>query len=96
MAAGGAEEHQVTATDSDAYARSSEAAAPAVGGESLGSGDGLQGEPRNEGASGNDNSSASGDVTDVERSIWPMLLFAGIAVIVGGVLLRWVLVPRAG
>ena len=39
-ASGGAEEHQVMATDSDANARSTQAA-PAVGGESLGSGDGF-------------------------------------------------------
>ncbi len=95
MAAGGAEEHRVTATDSDAYARTSEAAAPAVGGESLGSGDGLQGEPPNEGEPDADNSSTSGDVTDVERSIWPMLLFTGVAVLIGAALLRWILVPRA-
>jgi hypothetical protein len=31
-----------------------------------------------------------------ERSPWPMVLFTGAAVIVGAVLLRWILVPRAG
>jgi hypothetical protein len=31
-----------------------------------------------------------------ERSIWPMLLFAGVALMVGAALLRWILVPRAG
>lgn len=31
-----------------------------------------------------------------ERSPWPMVLFTGVAVIVGAVLLRWILVPRAG
>jgi len=31
-----------------------------------------------------------------ERSPWPMVLFTGIALIVAAVLLRWVLVPRAG
>jgi hypothetical protein len=31
-----------------------------------------------------------------ERPIWPMLLFAGIAILVGASLLRWILVPRAG
>lgn len=31
-----------------------------------------------------------------ERSPWPMVLFAGIALIIGALLLRWVLVPRAG
>ena len=31
-----------------------------------------------------------------ERSIWPMVLFTGIALMVGVALLRWILVPRAG
>ncbi|MDQ2673370.1 MAG: hypothetical protein M3Y40_01815 [Chloroflexota bacterium] len=31
-----------------------------------------------------------------ERSIWPMVLFTGIALMVGAALLRWILVPRAG
>lgn len=31
-----------------------------------------------------------------ERSPWPMVLFAGIALIIGALLLRWILVPRAG
>jgi hypothetical protein len=31
-----------------------------------------------------------------ERSPWPMVLFTGIAVLVAGALLRWILVPRAG
>lgn len=31
-----------------------------------------------------------------ERSPWPMVLFAGVALMVGAALLRWILVPRAG
>jgi hypothetical protein len=31
-----------------------------------------------------------------ERPIWPMLLFAGVAILIGAPLLRWILVPRAG
>jgi hypothetical protein len=31
-----------------------------------------------------------------ERSPWPMVLFAGVAVMIGALLLRWILVPRAG
>ena len=31
-----------------------------------------------------------------ERSIWPMVLFSGIALMVAAALLRWILVPRAG
>jgi hypothetical protein len=33
---------------------------------------------------------------DTERSIWPMVLFAGIALIIGALLMRWILAPRAG
>jgi anti-sigma factor RsiW len=31
-----------------------------------------------------------------ERSIWPMVLFAGVAVMIAAALLRWILAPRAG
>jgi hypothetical protein len=31
-----------------------------------------------------------------QRSPWPMVLFAGVAIMIGAVLLRWILVPRAG
>ena len=31
-----------------------------------------------------------------ERSIWPMLLFAGVALMIAAALLRWILAPRAG
>ncbi len=31
-----------------------------------------------------------------ERSPWPMVLFGGVALIIGALLLRWILVPRAG
>ncbi len=31
-----------------------------------------------------------------ERSPWPMVLFSGVAVVIGALLLRWILVPRAG
>jgi anti-sigma factor RsiW len=31
-----------------------------------------------------------------ERSIWPMVLFTGVAIMVAAALLRWILVPRAG
>ena len=31
-----------------------------------------------------------------QRSPWPMVLFAGVAIMVGALLLRWMLVPRAG
>lgn len=31
-----------------------------------------------------------------ERSPWPMVLFTGVALLIGAVLLRWILQPRAG
>lgn len=31
-----------------------------------------------------------------ERSPWPMVLFSGLALVVGALLLRWIVVPRAG
>ena len=39
---------------------------------------------------------AEGERLLAERSIWPMVLFAGIALMIGVALLRWILVPRAG
>ena len=35
-------------------------------------------------------------VLPAERSPWPMVLFSGVAVVIGTLLLRWILVPRAG
>jgi hypothetical protein len=34
--------------------------------------------------------------TEATRSVWPMVLFAGVAVLIAGALLRWIVVPRAG
>ena len=34
--------------------------------------------------------------TTAERSIWPMVLFAGVALMVAAAALRWILAPRAG
>jgi hypothetical protein len=31
-----------------------------------------------------------------ERSPWPMVLFSGVALVIGALLLRWIVVPRAG
>ena len=31
-----------------------------------------------------------------ERPVWPMLLFAGVAIMIAAALLRWILAPRAG
>jgi anti-sigma factor RsiW len=40
----------------------------------------------------------NGVVSDLpaERSPWPMVLFAGVALMIGIAMLRWILVPRAG
>jgi hypothetical protein len=38
----------------------------------------------------------SRDTLTVERSPWPMVLFTGVALMIGALLLRWILVPRAG
>ncbi|MGI8930259.1 MAG: hypothetical protein ACR2F5_03015 [Candidatus Limnocylindria bacterium] len=35
------------------------------------------------------------DAFQADRSPWPMVLFAGIALMIGAALLRWILVPRA-
>lgn len=97
-AAGGAAEEHVTASDYDTYARSSEAA-PAVGGEGLrsSSADGLgtAEEPGDNGGPARQTDEVAPSAP-AERSIWPMLLFTGVALIVGGVVLRWILVPRVG
>lgn len=46
-----------------------------------------------------DDGSGSGaptaDQASVERSPWPMVLFAGVALMVAAVLLRWILAPRS-
>ena len=34
--------------------------------------------------------------TTGDRPIWPMLLFAGVAIMIAAALLRWILAPRAG
>lgn len=59
-------------------------------------------EPAGDGStlSAEDDDSASGadqavEQLAVERSPWPMILFAGVALMVGALLLRWILVPRA-
>ena len=65
------------------------------------------GEPTEQAVRGVDNGGASPSADDVtesepltsapaEPSPWPMLLFTGIALMVGAAMLRWILVPRAG
>ena len=43
-----------------------------------------------------DQGGTSAITTELERSIWPMLLFAGVALVIGALLMRWILAPRAG
>ena len=43
-----------------------------------------------------DQGGTSALTTELERSIWPMLLFAGVALVIGALLMRWILAPRAG
>jgi hypothetical protein len=43
-----------------------------------------------------DGDQAASDPVSVERSPWPMVLFTGVALMIGALLLRWILVPRAG
>jgi hypothetical protein len=38
---------------------------------------------------------STGDLP-AERSPWPMVLFTGVALVIGALLLRWILIPRAG
>ena len=47
-----------------------------------------------DGSGGGDN--AADAALPAERSLWPMVLFTGVALMIGAVLLRWILVPRAG
>lgn len=63
--------------------------------EMLGSGDGLTaaGDPRASDAAGRDESARTR--LDSSRSPWPMVLFAGVALIVAALLMRWILAPRS-
>ena len=43
-----------------------------------------------------DTDQPSRETLTVERSPWPMVLFSGVALMIAALLLRWILVPRAG
>jgi hypothetical protein len=47
-------------------------------------------------AIGGEGDDAGRTTLPAERSPWPMVLFTGVALMVGAALLRWILVPRAG
>ncbi len=46
--------------------------------------------------SGDEAADASASHLPAERSPWPMVLFTGVALALGALLLRWIVVPRAG
>jgi len=73
---------------------------PAAGGVESLSSDGGRLDNGGEAAEAPDPDSGDNEVSalrvDAERSPWPMVLFAGIAVLVAAAMLRWILVPRAG
>lgn len=88
-----------------------EAAAPEAGADGAGRDDGAPatGDAAIEAAEGDGGVTAqasSGDDFErvetmdgdlpAERSPWPMVLFTGVALMIGAALLRWILVPRAG
>lgn len=45
---------------------------------------------------GGEAADAYADSLPAERSPWPMVLFTGVALALGALLLRWIIVPRAG
>lgn len=95
-------------TDTEAavdHQRASAGQAPAAA-----EGEGLYGSPQTDGVTGSrDNAEEPGMLDfdpesseemaasrDLERSPWPMVLFTGVAILIGAALLRWIVVPRAG
>ncbi|MGI8999819.1 MAG: hypothetical protein ACR2GO_08950 [Candidatus Limnocylindria bacterium] len=46
--------------------------------------------------SGGDDLEAPEQAVSADRSPWPMVLFAGVALMIAALLMRWILVPRAG
>lgn len=74
-----------------------------AGAEGAGGGAGLAPAPTDTAAGVDDDRAFSGDEPaeranqlPAERSPWPMVLFSGVAILVATLLLRWILVPRAG
>jgi len=74
-----------------------EIAAPFASGDAAGTGEAAGG-ATTLGVEDEDVSRDAGqaDALFADRSPWPMVLFAGIALMIGAALLRWILVPRAG
>jgi hypothetical protein len=85
------------AGETDTYLRSAEAAAAASGGEAAGESEEDPFVSEMQAANLDDGSSDTESLAFAEeRSVWPMLLFAGVAIMIAAALLRWVLAPRAG
>jgi hypothetical protein len=56
----------------------------------------LQSEAERPAAADNSGSDSEAFTLTADRPIWPMLLFAGVAIMIAAALLRWILAPRAG
>ncbi len=111
MASGGADSAEEAVTGaggeeaaelSDRAASEAPAAAPDAAGASaaiqqFGESDGRTAEEAASAAPfvAEDNASGATELP-AERSPWPMVLFTGVALMIGAALLRWILVPRAG
>lgn len=71
--------------------------APAASGDTLSAAEGDGGVAAQESRAADfDQFGASDRDLPAERSPWPMVLFTGVALMIGAALLRWILVPRAG
>lgn len=97
----GSSEAQALSTDD--VDRESVGGAPAAGEAPDATADQLFGRYDDEGVRGGDDGEVEGGepsdgltTLPAERSVWPMVLFTGIALMVAAALLRWILVPRAG
>ena len=108
-AAEGGAEHAVSSLSQTLSTAEAEPAGAAGGLAAESPGDGQEGEARSDedgsappsdeeffAPATGDNDSAEDFTAAPERSPWPMVLFAGIALMIGVLLLRWILVPRAG
>ena len=97
-ASGGGDAAIEVFTASDAVDDGAAAGGAPAAQESAASGDGTttgSGQEESEGRS-TDLDESGGSGLPAERSPWPMVLFTGVALMVGIALLRWILAPRAG
>lgn len=111
VASGGGDsaEEAVTGAEGDEPAELSDAAAseaPAAAPDEAGASAAIQQFGETDGRTAEEAASAAPFVAEdnasratelpAERSPWPMVLFTGVALMIGATLLRWILVPRAG